>query len=201
MDNIGILGGTFDPVHLGHLKIAEEARLRLNLKKVLFIPTGQPWLKADQAISSAKHRLEMVHLATSSNHYFSVSTIETDRPGPSYSVDTIMILQQTLVDNAKLFFILGLDAFLELPQWKHPEQLIETCKLVVVTRPHCKQPDLTSLEKIVPNVQTHIVWLEIPPIEISSTDIRSRISSGRSLQQLVPPNVEAYIRGHQLYSG
>src|SRR4030042_5347120 len=115
--DIGIFGGTFDPIHNGHLTVAEEVRVKLGLGQLLFIPAGQPWLKADRPVSSAKHRLAMLSLAIADNHHFAISTIEIERPGPSYTVDTIAALKRNLGVEVKIFFLLGSDALAELPQW------------------------------------------------------------------------------------
>src|SRR4030042_5967552 len=133
--NIGVLGGTFDPVHSGHLVIAEEARLRFGLNKVLFVPAGQPWLKTNSKITAAAHRAEMRKRAIADNKNFKLSIVEVDRPGPSYSVDTVAALQQQSGAGAKIFFLIGWDSLAELPQWKEPARLIQLCKLVRVTRP------------------------------------------------------------------
>jgi nicotinate-nucleotide adenylyltransferase len=196
---IGVLGGTFDPIHSGHLIIAEEARLKLRLARVLFVPTGQPWLKTGRTISPAAHRVEMVKLVIAAKPHFELSTIEVDRPGPSYSVDTIAILQQHLGAEARLFFLVGWDSLAELPQWKEPDRLIQLCKLVAVTRPGFSRPDLKALESSVPGVTQRVVWLDIPPVDISATDIRKRVAQGLSIHGLVPEEVESYIKEHKLY--
>ena len=197
--NIGVLGGTFDPVHSGHLVIAEEARLRFGLNKVLFVPAGQPWLKTNREITLAVHRVEMVKLAIAGNASFELLPIEIDRPGPSYSVDTVAALQQKLGPGAKIFFLIGWDSLAELPQWKEPARLIQLCKLVAVTRPGFSRPDLKSLEPSVPGITQSVVWLNIPPIDISSSDIRDRVAQGLSIHRLVPDDVESYIAENKLY--
>jgi len=197
--NIGVLGGTFDPIHSGHLLIAEEARLRFGLNKVLFVPAGQPWLKTNREIIPAVHRVEMVKLAIAGNASFELSTKETDRPGPSYSVDTVAALQQKLGPGAKIFFLIGWDSLAELPQWYDPARLIQLCKLVAVTRLGFNRPDLKSLETAVPGITQSVVWLDIPPINISSSDIRDRVVQGLSIHDLVPENVASYIAENKLY--
>jgi nicotinate-nucleotide adenylyltransferase len=198
--SIGILGGTFDPIHMGHLVGAEEARIRLELAQVLFIPAGQPWLKADRSISAIGHRVEMVRLAISSNPYFKLSTIEADRPGPSYSVDTLEELRR-LDSRARFLFILGEDLLQELPQWRSPSRLIELCQLLVITRSGYPPPDLNSLEDAIPGISGCIIFLEIPQIDISSTQIRQRVARGLSIKYLVPESVEDYIHRIRLYLG
>ena len=123
--NIGVLGGTFDPIHMGHLIIAEEVRARLDLAEVLFIPAGQPWLKPNNAISPAQHRVEMVRLAISDEPSFKISTMEIERPGPSYTVDTIIELSGQIGAGDKLFFILGWDNLIQLPRWHEPSRLVK----------------------------------------------------------------------------
>jgi nicotinate-nucleotide adenylyltransferase len=197
--NIGVLGGTFDPVHSGHVVIAEEARLRFSLNKVLFVPAGKPWLKTNSKITAAVHRVEMVKRAIAGNASFELSTIEIDRPGPSYSVDTVAALQQKLGAGARIFFLIGWDSLAELPQWQDPARLIQLCKLVAVTRPGLSRPDLKSLEPSVPGITQSVVWLDIAPINISSSDIRDRVAQGLSIHGLVPDNVESYIAENKLY--
>lgn len=196
---IGILGGTFDPVHMGHLIVAEHLRQELGFTEVLFVPAGQPWLKADRRISAAEHRLEMVILATASNPYFNVSTVELERPGPSYSVDTILELKAGLGAGARLYLIVGVDALAELPLWKDPGRLIELCQLVGVQRPGNDEVDLTSLEAAIPGASGHIMIANAPQIDISATDIRRRVSQGLSIRYLVPEAVERYVAEHKLY--
>jgi len=197
--DIGVLGGTFDPVHAGHLVIAEEARLRLSLARVIFVPAGQPWLKTGRTITPAVHRVEMVRQAIAAKPYFELSIIEVDRPGPSYSVETITILQQQLGAEARFFFLVGWDSLAELPQWKEPDRLIQLCKVVAVTRPGFSRPDLKALESSVPGVTQSVVWLDIPPVDISSSDIRKRVAQGLSIHDLVSDEVESYIKEKKLY--
>lgn len=197
--DIGILGGTFDPVHVGHLRIAEEARVRLELSRVLFVPAGQPWLKADEAIASPIHRVEMVRRAIADNPYFELSTVEVDRPGPSYAVDTVAILQQQLGAEASFFFLLGWDSLAELPRWKEPDKLVQMCQLVAVPRPDFSPPNLEALESSIPGVTQSVVLLDMPLVDVSSSDIRKRVAQGLSIQGLVPDDVEEYIQEQQLY--
>lgn len=197
--DIGILGGTFDPVHMGHLRIAEEARVRLELSRVLFVPAGQPWLKADEAVASPIHRVEMVRWAIAGSPYFELSTVEVDRPGPSYAVDTVAILQQQLGAEASFFFLLGWDSLAELPRWKEPDKLVRMCRLVAVPRPDFSPPDLEALESSIPGVTQSVVLLDMPLVDVSSSDIRKRVAKGLSIQGLVPDDVEEYIKEQQLY--
>lgn len=197
---IGVLGGTFDPVHLGHLIIADEVRQKLALDEVLFVPAGQPWLKGQAIISAAEHRLEMLLEATASNPCFNVSTIELERPGPSYSIDTIMELQAALGAGAKLFFIVGFDALADLRLWKDPGRLIRACQVVGVARPGHSKLDLRSLEADIPGAAELIMKVEVPQIGISASDIRTRVARGTSIRYMVPEGVGRYILEHGLYS-
>lgn len=197
--DIGMLGGTFDPIHSGHLVIAEEARLKLKLNKVLFVPAGQPWLKTDREITPAVHRIEMVKRAIAGKNDFELSTVEVDCPGPSYAVDTVTILQQQLGEEAKIFFLVGWDSLVELPQWHDPARLVQLCQLVAITRSGLSRPDLKSLEQSIPGITKNVVWLDIPPIDISASDIRDRVARGLSIHGLVPDNVESYIKRNKLY--
>lgn len=196
---VGILGGTFDPVHLGHLIVAEDIRQRLGLQEVLFIPAGLPRLKDNKSISEAEHRLEMVILATASNPYLNVSTIEIERPGPSYSVDTVIELKAGLGAGAKIFFIAGYDTLADLHLWKDPRRLVEMCQVVAVARPGHNKLDLRPLESGVRGASERIMKVEVPQIDISATGIRQRVARGLSIRYLVPEGVEDYIAANNLY--
>jgi nicotinate-nucleotide adenylyltransferase len=196
--NIGVLGGTFDPIHIGHLIIAEEARVKLGLSKVLFVPTGQPWLKQDRDVTAADHRVEMVRRAIADNPYFELGTLEVERSGPSYTVDTLTMLRKELGSRASLFFILGRDTFAELPLWKEPQKVIQLCRLVVP--PRLGSRDLRHLETTLPGLLDKVIQLAMPVIGISSSEIRRRIAQGLSIRYLVPPEVERYIAEHKIYS-
>jgi nicotinate-nucleotide adenylyltransferase len=197
---VGVLGGTFDPVHTGHMIIAEEVRQNLKLHEVLFMPAGQPWLKGQKDISAVEHRLEMVILATASNPYLNVSTIEIERPGPTYSVDTIVDLKAGLGAGAKIYFIVGFDALAELHLWKEPRRMVEMCQVVAVKRPGYGGFDLRSLDSAIPGISERIMSVDVPQIDISATDIRRRVSRRLSIKYLVPEEVEAYIAANKLYA-
>lgn len=196
---IGVFGGTFDPIHLGHLIVAEEARMRLGLDKVLFVPVGQPWLKVDRTITQAGHRVNMINLAITTNSYFQLSTIETDRPGVSYTVDTMSLLRKQFGPAAEFLFILGWDSLAELHQWKEPARLIKMCKLVAVPRPGYSPPHLKALEVSVSGITQSTIWLDMPVIGISSSNIRQRVAQGLSIRYLVPDKVAEYIKEQGLY--
>ena len=197
--NIGVLGGTFDPVHNGHLIVAEEAKTQLNLAEVIFVPAGQPWLKADRPISPAEHRLQMLRLAIADKPYFKLSTIEIERAGPSYTIDTIAELQGQLGNGDELFFILGWDSLAELPQWREPKRLIKMCYLVAVPRPGYPRPKLKALEASIPGISQRVMLMKEPEIDISASVIRDRGARGLPIRHLVPEAVNRYIKEHGLY--
>ena len=197
-EKMGVLGGTFDPIHLGHLIVAEDLREKLGLSEVLFIPAGRPWLKMkeEKTISAAEHRLAMVRLAVASNHYFKVSTMEINRPGISYSIDTVLELKSELGAQTEIYFIVGPDALAELPKWKEPARLVEICRVVGIGRPGYTKANLRKLERSIPGASRRIMMVDVPQIDISSTEIRERIACGLSIRYLVPEAVEKYIAEH-----
>jgi len=195
--NVGVLGGTFDPIHMGHLVVAEEARTKLGLSEVLFVPAGQPWLKQDHSITTAAHRVEMVRRAIADNPFFKLNTLEVDRPGPSYTVDTLKLLQDQLGSEASFFFILGRDTLAELPLWKEPRRVLQLCRLVVP--PRLGSRDLRHLEEAIPGLLERVIQLDMPVIGISSSEIRQRIARRLSIHYLVPAEVEQYIAEQKIY--
>jgi nicotinate-nucleotide adenylyltransferase len=197
--NVGILGGTFDPVHNGHLIIAEVARERLNFNEVLFIPAGQPWLKVERSITPPQHRLQMLRLALDDRPYFRISEMEIERPGPTYTIDTINALKERLNAEDELFFILGQDTLMQLPQWHEAQNLIRLCYLVAAPRPGVKKPDLKVLETELPGIMQRVMLMKEPQVAISATDIRERVARGLSVRHLVPEPVNRYIKEHRLY--
>jgi nicotinate-nucleotide adenylyltransferase len=197
--DIGILGGTFDPIHNGHIEIAREAERQLNLSKVLLLPAGRPWLKTGRTITPACHRAKMVELAIAAETNLELSTLEIDRTGPSYAVQTLEILLSQLGESASLFFIMGWDSLEEVPRWKEPARLLQMCQLVAFPRPHIKPPDLESLDKLVPGIARKVILLNMLPIDISSSEIRKRIVEGVPVKGILPLEVEKYIRVHKLY--
>ena len=197
--NIGVMGGTFDPIHLGHLIVAEEVRTRVNLAEVLFVPAGLPWLKTDRTISAVEHRLEMVRLAIADKPYFRLSTVDVERAGSSYTVDTIADLQGQIGAEDELFLILGWDSLAELPEWQEPSRLITMCRLLVVPRPGYPRPKLKSLKASIPDISQRVMLLDKPEIDISASNIRDRLAKGLSVHHLVPKPVNEYIKEHRLY--
>jgi len=197
---VGVLGGTFDPIHNGHIIVAEEVRARLNLAEILFVPAGLPWLRMNNTTSLAEHRVQMVRLAIDDKPYFKLSTIEIERAGPSYTVDTIAELESELSEEDELFFILGWDCLADLPKWREPSRLIEMCYLVAVPRVGYSLPDLRSMEAFLPGLTQRVILLNTPLIDINASEIRDRVAQGLSIEHLVPEPVERYIRGQGLYS-
>jgi nicotinate-nucleotide adenylyltransferase len=193
---LGVLGGSFDPIHLGHLILAETAREQLGLDRVIFVPTGYSWRKAEREMTAATHRCEMVKLAIAHSPEFELSTLEVDREGPSYTAVTLEALADAN-PGAELFFILGRDALVDLPNWHAPERVVELATLAVATRGD--EGGMASSEAALGNLRARIAWLEMPAIEISATDIRQRMRFGRSVRHRVPAEVERYIEAHQLY--
>jgi len=191
------MGGTFDPIHYGHLLAAEEARERFGLDRVLFIPSGTPPHKKDYPVSPAEHRYVMTVLATADNPHFFVSRTEMDRPGPSYAVDTVRLIAAEH-PGAVIVFITGADAVLEILQWKDAANLIAQCEFIAVTRPGY---DLAALDRLDPDFRARVQRLVIPGIEVSSTDLRERVRNGMTLAYLTPRPVERYIAKYGLYQG
>ena len=199
--NIGVLGGTFDPIHIGHIRVAEEVVARLDLPRILFMPAGQPWLKLNNAnaISPIQDRLEMVRLGIADNPRFKLSTIEIERSGPTYSVDTIEQLHDSLSEGDEIFFILGWDNLMQLPRWHQPQRLIELCRLVAVPRVDFPLTDLPALEKALPGITPRVILFDKPRIDVNASEIRRRAAEGKSISEFVPKAVERYIQEHGLY--
>lgn len=188
------MGGTFDPIHHGHLLTAEEALWQFGLDEVVFVPTGRPWMKEHLVAAPAERRYEMTAIATSANEHFSVSRMEIDRTGPTHTVETLRTLKQ---DDNELFFVTGADAVLQLSEWKEPEEILRLSHLIAATRPGY---DITALEKGGPRDHPSITVMSIPALAISSTDIRDRVAQGRPIRYLVPDEVKSYIETNGLYA-
>ena len=195
---LGILGGTFDPIHHGHLVAAEEAHHQLQLDQVLFVPAGAPPHKSRRPISPAHHRLRMVELAIAGKPYLAISRVDVDRAGPCYTVDTLELLRAEWGPEPTFFFIEGADSLADILTWYQPQRLIERCELAVVERPGVEL-DLPRLETHLPGLTARIHWVQMPRLEISSSDLRARVRAGRPIAYLVPAAVEAYIREQGLY--
>jgi nicotinate-nucleotide adenylyltransferase len=189
---IGILGGTFDPVHLGHLLLAECAREELSLDEVLLVPAREPWRKSHRAITAAEHRLAMLELAIAGNDGFGISDIELRRPGPTYTADTLEALAGERLDD-EFYFIVGADALADLPQWHEPQRVVAHALLAVAPRAGL------DAEVALAGMEDRVRRFNAPRIEISSTEIRARVAAGRSIRYQVPHAVAAYIASHGLY--
>jgi nicotinate-nucleotide adenylyltransferase len=187
------MGGTFDPVHHGHLAAASDVAHALGLDEVVFVPTGQPWQKADRRVSPAEHRLAMSAAAVAADPRFTVSRVDVDRPGPTYAVDTLTDLRAAYGDDAELWFITGSDALALVMGWHRSAELFGLARFVGVDRPGHPRPDLSGFP---PGSVTHV---EVPALAISSTDLRTRVAQGRPVDYLVPDAVVQYIRHHHLY--
>lgn len=198
---IGIMGGTFDPVHYGHLVTAEGARFEFGLDQVLFLPSGIPPHKTPKLVSPAEHRYMMTVLATLGNPHFEVSRIDIEREGVSYTIHTLQILKEQY-PAAELFFITGADAIFEIIDWKDSDQLLKMAHFIAATRPGFSLNRLPpATQKWVSEHQDRLHVLQVPAMAISSTDIRHRVRCGRSIRYLVPEQVDYYIRRNRLYGG
>jgi nicotinate-nucleotide adenylyltransferase len=215
---LGILGGTFNPIHFGHLRAAEEALELAELDSVIFIPSGNPPLKTED-IAPARHRYAMVRLATEKNQRFDLLDFECRTRKKSYTVETLDKLHD-LYSEDSLYFILGIDAFLDIPNWYRPERLLSLTNFLILSRPGCRfsdllvSPYLSVTKEIVKKLDSGtlpfystilkngnaVVLLNISPINISATDIRTRITHGKSVKYLLPADVESYIISHKLYA-
>lgn len=197
---IALMGGTFDPIHYGHLIAAETVRFALNFDKVIFLPARTPPHKQKIIVSDARHRYAMVEMATISNPYFEVSSMELNREGSTYTVDTIRELRSKLGWDAEIFFIIGSDAVFEILTWKNPEELLSMCSFVAVTRPGYDKDKLYSrIEELKKQYNSSIIPVEIPAYAISSSEIREKAANGESIKYMVPESVEYYIKKNNLY--
>lgn len=198
---VGIMGGTFDPIHLGHLVTAEAARSDFGLEKVIFVPSGRPPHKQESAITPKEFRYLMTVLATAANPYFEVSRTEIERSGQSYTIDTVEFMKGKMQPGGELFFITGADAILEIVTWKNVEQLLEIVTFIAATRPGYDLHQLKNRlsRKLNKHLMDKIIPIEVPAMAISSTDIRNRLKEGRSIKYLLPESVENFIQKNDLY--
>jgi nicotinate-nucleotide adenylyltransferase len=216
---IGLLGGTFNPIHNGHLRIACEARQTLALDRVIFIPSGDPPHKPAGGVAPARHRYEMVRLAIAQDPSLAISDVEVRRTGKSYTIDTIRLMREEYGSRTPLYFLIGLDAFLEFPTWRDPEILLTLCSFVVLSRPGLSFQALSALP-LIPRLSQallldldagkrgrldvavgsqSLICLRLAPSDVSASDIRARIARGASTANLLPPAVESYILQHHIY--
>lgn len=200
MTAIGIMGGTFDPIHYGHLRAAEEVRQGFGLERVVFVPSGNPPHKREEDITSSRHRYLMTVLATADNPHFQVSRIEIDREGPSYTLDSLRQLKETYSSDTALFFITGLDAILKVESWNGYRQMFELADFIAAIRPGYSVRDLQVLrESLGPELGAKVHPFPVTLLAIASTEIRRRTSEGKSVKYLVPDPVEQYIKKERLY--
>lgn len=215
--SIGVMGGTFDPIHLGHLAVAEEAREALGLDQILFVPAGLPPHKPDGAVASTEDRVAMVQLAIAGNPAFALSRVDVDRSGPSYTTETMALLRAgaatrdiarpgagtadgTSAGAIRLTLIMSTETLAGLPGWREPRRLLEECRVAVVPREGHAAPTRAWLSEQFPGLERQFDLLEGPRLGISSTAIRERIAAGRSIRYLVPEAVERHIADHHLYA-
>ena len=196
---LGVFGGTFDPVHVGHLIVAEATRVLLGLDEVLFVTAGQPWFKDDREITPAYHRARMVEVAIEGNPHFRTSGMEIARPGPTYTADTLEELRERRGPDAELYVMVGLDALKEIGRWCRPERILELGTLVGIARPGCQEPDSESINAVRRGASDQVVVVRRPLIGISGSEIRASVAQGTSIKYSVPERVEAYIYEHELY--
>jgi nicotinate-nucleotide adenylyltransferase len=195
---LGILGGTFDPPHFGHLRMAEAALTQLQLDKVYFAPVGVQPLKLDEPSSAPEHRARMVELAIAADPRFALSRADLDRPGPHYTVDLLAIIQQQYAEAA-LWFVMGEDSLSDLLRWRDPDRIIQLARLAVLRRPGY-EPDWPTLDRALPQLRARIDWIDHTEIAISASDIRQRVQRGLPITSFVPAPVIDYISAQQLYT-
>lgn len=198
----GILGGTFDPIHLGHLAIADEAREALGMERVLFVPVGTPPHKPGRRVAPAADRVAMVEAAIRGDPAFLLSRVEVDRPGPSFAVDTVALLaaaERSAGREPDLWWILSAEAFAGIGTWRDPDRLIATCRMAVVPRACAERPTSAWIDACLPGAAGRVVVVDGPELGVSSSLIRDRVAAGRSVRYLVPDAVATYMAAHRLY--
>ena len=194
----GVFGGTFDPIHVAHLAIAEAARDTFGLRRVLFVPAAEPPLKSGRPITAVEHRLAMVEAAVAGNPSFEVSRVEVDRAGPSYTVDTLATLRDAAPED-RLALMLSVESFRDLPTWHEPARILGLADLIVAPRDGYDDADPSFLSRAFPGTTADAVFLDGPRIRLSASEIRERAAAGRSVRYLVPDAVATYIGDHSLY--
>lgn len=197
---VGVFGGTFDPIHIGHLILAEEAWFQLQLDRVYLAPAGDPPHKQGRRMAPVEDRIRMAELATAEEAYVFVSRIDADRPGPHYTVDMVRLLQAQEGPDTEIYFLMGMDSLQDLPTWHNPKWLVEHTRLVALSR-HDVELDWTRLETRLPGLRSRVIILDMPELEIASHVIQQRVRNGQPIRHMVPRPVEAYIRKHGLYAG
>ena len=196
---LGIMGGTFDPVHVGHLAAAEQVREAFGLDAVIFMPAGDPWMKKGRSLAPAEDRYAMVAAAVQDNPHFDASRLEIDRKGETYTVDTLRALRAHYPDNVELCFISGADAMLRVHEWREASELARLAHLIAVTRPGYDLGEARENYRRAHGCDVSLAAFEVTPLEISSTDLRKKVREGRSLRYLTPQVVANYIAAHSLY--
>ncbi len=198
MQSIGIFGGTFDPPHIGHLILAAEAQAEFRLDRLLWVLTSDPPHKQDKVITSLPHRLAMVRLALADNPHFELSTVDIDRPGPYYAVDTLRILASENPE-ASLMYLMGGDSLRDLPLWHLPAEFVAACDAIGVLRRPGTAFDLEALEKVIPGIKQKVLFMDAPLLDIAARDIRQRVGQGRPFRYYLPEKVYEYILENELY--
>ncbi len=196
---LGVMGGTFDPIHIGHLACAEQVRETFDLDGVVFMPAGDPWMKHGRRVAAATDRLAMVRLAVADNPHFDVSRLEIDRPGKTYTADTLRQLRAYFPANVELAFISGADAVFRILEWRDAEEVARLARLVAVTRPGYEISDARRKYMRTHASILHLWQTEVTALSISSTDLREKVAAGKSIRYLVPQVVADYIEAHGLY--
>ncbi|RLT32258.1 MAG: nicotinate (nicotinamide) nucleotide adenylyltransferase [Chloroflexi bacterium] len=196
---IGIFGGTFDPIHIGHLILAEEAWFQLGLDRVYLVPAGDPPHKQLRRLAGVEHRIRMAQLATADSDYIRVSRVDADRPGPHYTADMVRLVRERVDSRVELYFLMGMDSMGDLPNWREAQWLVENCRLVALSR-HDVQIDWDRLNAALPGVQEKVIILDMPELEIASNIIQRRVRTGQPIRYQVPRLVERYIHEHKLYT-
>lgn len=195
---VGIFGGTFDPPHIGHLILAEEAWFQLKLDVVTIVPAGDPPHKRDRRLSAAVSRVRMVEAAIAGNDHFRLSRVDVDRPGPHYTIDMVRLLRDSLPTSSELFFLMGSDSLRDLPNWHLADRLVANCRLVALTR-HDVTLDWEYLEAALPGLRQRVIQLDMPELEIASHILQERVRSGQPIRYQAPAAVEAIIMAEGLY--
>jgi len=202
MRHIGVIGGTFDPIHFGHLVIAEEVYATLKLAQMVFVPAGQPPHKPEQVVTPAQDRLAMLQLAIASNPHFTISMVDLERPGPSYTVETLRLLRGQWGEQTAIYFVIGRDSLEDLLDLYDPQGILEQLDyLVAVKRPGYTEEKgyIERLEERLPGIRQRLIIMSAPQLKISATELRQRVAEGRPIKYQVPEVVEQYILQHGLY--
>ncbi len=195
---IGIFGGTFDPIHIGHLILVEEAWSQLNLDRVYLVPAGDPPHKQDRTLSPVEHRIRMAEIATDDLDHIRVSRIDADRPGPHYTADMVRLVRDRVPPGTEVYYLMGMDSLRDLPTWHEAAWLVENCRIVALSR-HDVDLDWDALEAALPGIRERVVILDMPELEIASHVIQARVREGRPIRFMVPKAVQDYIYAHGLY--